>query len=259
MPLAHARWPPSKSSPCLCECPASRVPGQEARSTGHDDRPPRPVLLRGPWGADGLREAGASGLEVLGPLHGSPRTTTRPRPSLFPAQRQPSWHTWAWGQPCWARTSSPSIPASHPRPPHCFPDPRPLSPGLQAWQGPPRAVPPSSAFLASSSGSSSSPLVTEPPSSSPSVLPHLSACIHLGPQLFSGNYCVPGSVSEQEMGEGLVPPPRQELGSAQNDSVESQVCQAGCLEEVSHSIAQGGVLLRARQEGISSREVGRSV
>lgn len=78
MPLAHARWPPSKSSPCLCECPASRVPGQEARSTGHDDRPPRPVLLRGPWGADGLREGGASGLEVLGPLHGSPRTTTRP-------------------------------------------------------------------------------------------------------------------------------------------------------------------------------------
>lgn len=146
-----------------------------------------------------------------------------------------------------------------PSPPHCFPDPRPLSPGLQAWQGPPRAVPPSSASLASSSGSSSSPLVTEPPSSSPSVLPHVSACIHLGPQLFSGNYCVPGSVSEQEMGEGLVPPPRQELGSAQNDSVESQVCQAGCLEEVSHSIAQGGVLLGARQEGISSREVGRSV
>lgn len=149
----------------------------------------------------------------------------------------------------------PPLPAT-PVPPHCFPDPRPLSPGLQAWQGPPRAMPPSSASLASSSGSSSSPLVTEPPSSSPFVLPHLSACIHLGPQLFSGNYCVLGSVSEQEMGEGLVPPPRQELGSAQNDSVESQVCQAGCLEEVSHSIAQGGVLLRARQEGINSREGG---
>ena len=124
------------------------------------------------------------------------------------------------GQPCWACTSSPSTPAS---PLHCFPDPRPLSPGLQAWQGPPWAVPPSPASLASLlpsasfSGSSSSPLVTEPPSSSPSVLPHLSACIYLGPQLFSGNYCMPDSVSEQEMGEGLVPPPRQELGSAQNE------------------------------------------
>ena len=52
------------------------------------------------------------------------------------------------------------------------------------------------------------------------------------------------------MGESLLTPPRQELGSAQNKGEESQVCWAGCLEEVSHSTTQDGALLGARQGGV---------